>query len=181
MLRPRPPPNVRAMPLAAMPHSLAICSKTNLDFYGILNTLPIRAKRSRQPRVVAGCLLAGCILDWVGICFDGYGRCGERRGLEVEKTYALFQRLWIGRHGALLRADVGRDVDADDIFSLFAATRGKQGHKGEEGGEDVMTIFHGYSARRICTDILHVRFFSGKVTKIPLYSNILKNKTTHGV
>ena len=47
--------------------------------------------------------------------------------------------------------------------------------------EDVMIIFHGYSARRICTDILHVRFFSGKVTKIPLYSNILKNKTTHGV
>lgn len=66
------------------------------------------------------------------------------------------------------------------IFSLFAATRGKQGHKGKEGGEDAMTIFHGYSARRICTDILHVRFFFGKVTKIPLHSNILKNKTTHG-
>ena len=146
-----------------------------------MNTLPVRVKRNRQPRVVAGCLLAGCILDWLGICFDGYGRCGERRGLEVEKAYALLELLWIGGHGALLRADVGRDIDADDIFSLFAAARGKQGHKGKEGGEDVMTIFHGYSARRICTDILHVRFFSGKVTKIPLYSNILKNKTTHGV
>ena len=180
MLRLRPSPNVRAMPLAAPqpPCYLAIPPK---DFSISLTPYLSRAKRSRQPRVVAGCLLAGCILDWLGICFDGYGRCGERRGLEVEKAYALFQRLWIGRHGALLRADVGRDVDADDIFSLFAATRGKQGHKGKEGGEDVMTIFPGYSARRICTDILHVSFFSGKVTKIPLYSNILKNKTTHGV